>query len=155
MAELCFPIILFVLAAMLLLCVTRVKGAYLEEIGSMSVQGVIQGCYRVFCTFLPVFFLPFTLGNVDRAGNAGQGHSNGATGVSLLGILSTVLILLQGAFGAGGYVQKSYPIFDMMAGVDLPGDFLERVDIFFIAAVMFSYRFLLVGEYRFSTTTSC
>ena len=29
MAELFFPIILFVLAAMLLLCVTRVKGAYL------------------------------------------------------------------------------------------------------------------------------
>ena len=146
MAELCFPIILFVLAAMLLLCVTRVKGAYLEEIGSMSVQGVIQGCYRVFCTFLPVFFLPFTLGNVDRAGTAGKAL-NGSVFL-LLGILSTVLILLQGAFGAGGYVQKSYPIFDMMAGVDLPGDFLERVDIFFIAAVMFCI-FFAVGSIFF------
>lgn len=146
MAEICFPIILFVLAVMFLLSVTRIEGIYLEKTGFMSLQGLIQGCYRVFCTFLPVFFLPFTLGNVDRAGNAGKAL-NGSVFL-LLGVLSAALILLQGVFGAGGYVQKSYPLFDMMAGVDLPGDFLERVDIFFIAAVMFCI-FFAVGSIFF------
>ena len=45
-------------------------------------------------------------------------------------------------------MQKSYPLFDMMAGVDLLGDFLERVDIFFIAAVMFCI-FFAVGSIFF------
>src|SRR5699024_8195097 len=36
-----------------------------------------------------------------------------------------------------------YPMFDLMAGVKIPGDFLERVDIFWIAGVMFSLLFAL------------
>lgn len=141
MAEVCFPIILFVLAVMLVLALTRVRVDYLAVQGGVSGEGLLRGSYRMFSLFLPVFILPFTLGNVEKAGSSGRAQRSAV--FLITGILGVVLILLQGALGIGGYEEKSYPVFDMMAGVDLPGDFLERIDIFWIAAVMFCIFFAL------------
>mgnify|MGYP007097555831 FL=1 len=60
------------------------------------------------------------------------------TGLQILGLL-----LLQGSFGLGGYEHKEYPVIDFMSGIRIPGDFLERVDIFWLAAVLFSVLFAL------------
>lgn len=141
MAEVCFPAVLFVLLFMMALALTRVRGSYLEVQGAVSPEGMLWGSYRLFCTFLPVFILPFTLGNVEKAGSSGKAQKGAV--LLITGVLCAGLILLQGAFGVNGYSQKGYPVFDMMAGVDLPGDFLERIDIFFIAAVMFGIFFSL------------
>ena len=59
------------------------------------------------------------------------------------GILILCLLLLQGSFGIGGYEHRQYPMVEFMAGIRIPGDFLERVDIFWVAAVMFSMLFAL------------
>ena len=65
----------------------------------------------------------------------------------MTGILMLWLLLLQGSFGIGGYEHRRYPMVEFMAGIRIPGDFLERVDIFWVAAVMFSMLFALGGVF--------
>lgn len=139
MAEVCFPVLFLVLAGMLLSGIFRVKLAYLYELGGLTVQGWLRGTYQVLCAFLPFAFLPVTLGNVTKPG--GTRRAMWGAAALLTGLLSLSLLLLQGSFGLGGYEHKKYPMIDFMAGMRLPGDFLERLDIFWAAAVLFSVLF--------------
>lgn len=141
MAELCFPAIFVILVGMLLLGILRMKPEYLNETGELSVKGWLMGTYQVLCLFLPFVFLPVTLGNVRKPQETGR--VIGGAAVLLTGIQILVLLLLQGSFGLGGYEHKAYPVVDFMSGIRIPGDFLERVDIFWLAAVMFSVLFSL------------
>ena len=84
-------------------------------------------------------FLPVTLGNVRKPGETR--HIMGSSIAVLTSTLVFALVLLQGSFGLGGYEHKNYPVIDFMAGIQIPGNFLQRVDVFFVAAVGFSLLF--------------
>ena len=137
MAEVCFPVLLFIMGGMLCLGILRMKNYYLGELGSLTLQGWLKGSYQIFCAFLPFAFLPVTLG------------MRGALFL-VTGILILCLLLLQGSFGVGGYEHRQYPMIEFMAGIRIPGDFLERVDIFWVAAVMFSMLFALGGVFFYN-----
>lgn len=148
MAEVCFPVFLFILAGMLCLGILRMKSYYLGELGDLTLQGWLKGNYQVFCAFLPFTFLPVALGNVKKPGETGK-VMRGALFL-VTGILMLCLLLLQGSFGIGGYEHSRYPMVEFMAGIRIPGDFLERVDIFWVAAVMFSMLFALGGVFFYN-----
>ena len=148
MAEVCFPVFLFILAGMLCLGILRMKSYYLGEVGDLTLQGWLKGSYQVFCAFLPFTFLPVALGNVKKPGETGK-VMRGALFL-VTGILMLCLLLLQGSFGIGGYEHSRYPMVEFMAGIRIPGDFLERVDIFWVAAVMFSMLFALGGVFFYN-----
>ena len=148
MAEVCFPVFLFILAGMLCLGILRMKSYYLGELGDLTLQGWLKGSYQVFCVFLPFTFLPVALGNVKKPGETGK-VMRGALFL-VTGILMLCLLLLQGSFGIGGYEHSRYPMVEFMAGIRIPGDFLERVDIFWVAAVMFSMLFALGGVFFYN-----
>lgn len=148
MAEVCFPVFLFILAGMLCLGILRMKSYYLGELGDLTLQGWLKGSYQVFCAFLPFTFLPVALGNVKKPGETGK-VMRGALFL-VTGILMLCLLLLQGSFGIGGYEHRRYPMVEFMAGIRIPGDFLERVDIFWVAAVMFSMLFALGGVFFYN-----
>ena len=148
MAEVCFPVFLFILAGMLCLGILRMKSYYLGELGDLTLQGWLKGSYQVFCAFLPFTFLPVALGNVKKPGETGK-VMRGALFL-VTGILMLCLLLLQGSFGIGGYEHSRYPMVEFMAGIRIPGDFLERVDIFWVAAVMFSMLFALGGVFFYN-----
>ena len=148
MAEVCFPVFLFILAGMLCLGILRMKSYYLCELGDLTLQGWLKGSYQVFCAFLPFTFLPVALGNVKKPGETGK-VMRGALFL-VTGILMLCLLLLQGSFGIGGYEHSRYPMVEFMAGIRIPGDFLERVDIFWVAAVMFSMLFALGGVFFYN-----
>lgn len=141
MAEVCFPVLFILLAGMLLLALPRIKIPYLMEMGEITPGGWAEGTAEVLCMFLPFMFLPAALGNVKKAGETGKVMA-GAMGL-ITGLLAVSILLMQGIFGLGGYEHKEYPMIDLMAGVRLPGDFLERVDVFWVAAVLFSVLFCL------------
>lgn len=136
MMEVTFPLLFLILGGMLFLALLKMNPAYLKETGPLTLQGFFSGTRTVTACFLPFLFLPFTLGNVKTPGNV-KGKMAGALGL-LGGSLALCILILQGSFGLGGYGHKSYPMFDLMAGVRIPGHFVERVDIFWIGAVMFS-----------------
>lgn len=148
MAEVCFPVFLFILAGMLCLGILRMKSYYLGELGDLTLYGWLKGSYQVFCAFLPFTFLPVALGNVKKPGETGK-VMRGALFL-VTGILMLCLLLLQGSFGIGGYEHSRYPMVEFMAGIRIPGDFLERVDIFWVAAVMFSMLFALGGVFFYN-----
>ena len=148
MAEVCFPVFLFILAGMLCLGILRMKSYYLGELGDLTLQGWLKGSYQVFCAFLPFTFLPVALGNVKKPGETGK-VMRGALFL-VTGILMLCLLLLQGSFGIGGYEHSRYPMVEFMAGIRIPGDFLERVDIFWVAAIMFSMLFALGGVFFYN-----
>lgn len=141
MAEVSFPFVVLILAGMFFLGIFRMKPEYLREAGSLTLEGWMLGTGEILAAFLPLVFLPVTLGNVQKPGETRRVLAGGI--VLLTGLLLAVLVLLQGSFGIGGYEHKDYPMVDFMAGIRIPGDFLERVDVFWVAAVMFSIFFSL------------
>lgn len=148
MAEVCFSVLAFIMGGMLCLGILRMKNYYLGELGSLTLQGWLKGSYQIFCAFLPFAFLPVALGNVKKPGETGK-VMRGALFL-VTGILILCLLLLQGSFGIGGYEHRQYPMVEFMAGIRIPGDFLERVDIFWVAAVMFSMLFALGGVFFYN-----
>ena len=135
MAEVSFPILFLILAGMFFLAAIQVRPEYLEEMGELTFSGWARGSWQVLCVFLPFAFLPAALGNVKRPADTGK-VMRSALAV-LTGLLILTLILLQGSFGLGGYEHEEYPAIRLMSGIRLPGDFLERVDLFWVAALVF------------------
>src|SRR5699024_6727001 len=97
---------------------------------------------------LPFVFLPVTLRNVKRPAETGKAMWSALAVIT--GLLILTLILLQGSFGLGGYEHEEYPAVRLMSGIRLPGDFLERVDLFWVAAAVFGILFGLGSVFFYS-----
>ncbi|POP33687.1 spore gernimation protein [Lactonifactor longoviformis] len=141
MAEAVFPLVTGALFLMFFLALSKVNLGYLQQSASVSWPQLGWGSYGIFCAFAPLILIPFTLGTVQKPSSA-HGVIIGAVGL-LGGILSLTFILLQGTFGLPGLLYKSFPMIDLMSGVNIPGDFLERVDVFWIIFLLFSVLFAL------------
>ena len=148
MAEVSFPILLLILAGMLFLAAIQVRPEYLEEMGELTFSGWARGSWQVLCVFLPFAFLPAALGNVKRPAETGKVMWSALAVIT--GLLILTLILLQGSFGLGGYEHEEYPVVRLMSGIRLPGDFLERVDLFWVAALVFGILFGLGSVFFYS-----
>ena len=148
MAEVSFPILLLTLAGMLFLAAIQVRPEYLEEMGELTFSGWARGSWQVLCVFLPFAFLPAALGNVKRPAKTGKVMWSALAVIT--GLLILTLILLQGSFGLGGYEHEEYPAVRLMSGIRLPGDFLERVDLFWVAALVFGILFGLGSVFFYS-----
>lgn len=148
MAEVSFPILLLTLAGMLFLAAIQVRPEYIEEMGELTFSGWARGSWQVLCVFLPFAFLPAALGNVKRPAKTGKVMWSALAVIT--GLLILTLILLQGSFGLGGYEHEEYPAVRLMSGIRLPGDFLERVDLFWVAALVFGILFGLGSVFFYS-----
>ena len=148
MAEVSFPILLLILAGMLFLAAIQVRPEYLEEMGELTFSGWARGSWQVLCVFLPFAFLPAALGNVKRPAETGKVMWSALAVIT--GLLILTLILLQGSFDLGGYEHEEYPVVRLMSGIRLPGDFLERVDLFWVAALVFGILFSLGSVFFYS-----
>ena len=162
---------LWLMGVYLLLMITRITQRFLVE-GSMAwvvillaegaaYLGSHQGLERrarmaevCFPFLVFIFGGMFLLGTLrmkpvylQEMGNLSlEGWASGSMGGGILlisGFLAVSFLLLQGSFGLGGYEHKEYPLVDFMAGIQIPGDFLERVDVFWVAAALFSVLFSL------------
>lgn len=141
MAEVCFPVLFVLLAGMMLFVLPGIKMSYLLEDTGVSIRGLIRGSIKIAGVFLPFFLFPFALGKVEKAGKSWKYMAGSVSFLTMF--LIAALILLQGIFGLGGYEHKQYPMIDLMAGVRLPGDFIQRVDVFWASALLFSMLFSL------------
>ena len=148
MAEISFPVLVLILVGMMALAALQVRPEYLEEMGELTFFGWARGSWEMLCVFLPFGFLPVALGNVNRPGDTGKAMW-GTLGL-ITGLMILALIILQGSFGLGGYEHEKYPMIRLMSGIRLPGDFLERVDIFWVAAAVFGILFSLGSVFFYS-----
>lgn len=148
MAEVCFPLVAGALFLLFFLAIFKVNPEYLKEYAPIEYKSVLRGSYGIFCAFAPLLLLPFTLKRVEKPGSA-RGVIIGAI-FFLASILGIAFLLLQGTFGLKGIYAHRFPMIGLMAGVDLPGDFLQRVDVFWIIFIVFSLLFALGSVFFYS-----
>ena len=63
----------------------------------------------------------------------------------------TGAVLLTVNFGTDATTMNTCPILEVMAGVELPGGFLRRVDLIFLSILLFSLAFLLGSIFFYSS----
>lgn len=83
---------------------------------------------------------PFVLNKVERGA---QSFKTLAAGLGVLTFLFlAILWSLTGTFGHQGLLRQETPVLKLMSGVLLPGKFLERFDIIWMAVLLFSLLYL-------------
>lgn len=146
--EIILPVILFFIVVMLILAFRDFSfGELLKESKKqITAMEVLAGVYQCICLFLPVYFLPFLLMQTKKNSSAKK-SINGSICMNL-GIMFVALLLLLGLLGREGYQHKKYPMIDLMSGVNLPGDFFQRSDLFWSGSLLFCL-FYLCGSIFF------
>ncbi|MGI6094866.1 MAG: GerAB/ArcD/ProY family transporter [Lachnospiraceae bacterium] len=141
LAQACVPVLLAALCLMFFLGIFQTEPRYLAVHAPLSFETLSKGSYGMFCAFVPLFLLPVTLKQVEKPYSTIGTVFVAVT--TLAGILAAAMLLLQGTFGLYGTRAHTYPMIDLMAGVGLPGGFMERMDVFWIIFVVFSLLFAL------------
>ena len=146
LAELCFPWILVALILLLAFAAFHFHGLDFSLMEPWSAVKVTEGVYRYFTMGTSVSLAAFLLSRVDK----GNSEKSGGTFRSLtMGLIVVTLLLLAaaavllGVYGFRGIRNMEFPILDLMAGTSLPGNFLKRFDIVWLAVLIFSLLFSL------------
>ena len=100
---------------------------------------------------LGVVFLPFVKmePHTDSAYDSQTGiifRIIGKTGIWA----GAVILLLQTVYGDAGAEFLDYPVLNMMAGVRIPGGFVRRIDMIFLAVILFVLLFALGSIFFYS-----
>ncbi|MGN1141608.1 MAG: GerAB/ArcD/ProY family transporter [Oliverpabstia sp.] len=61
-----------------------------------------------------------------------------------------IIVLLQAVYGNAGAEILKYPVLNLMAGVRIPGGFIRRMDMIFLAFLLFSLLFSLGSVFFYS-----
>lgn len=61
-----------------------------------------------------------------------------------------IVVLLQAVYGNAGAEMLAYPVLNLMAGVRIPGGFIRRMDMIFLAVLLFSLLFSLGSIFFYS-----
>lgn len=146
--EMILPGILFFILFMLILAFRdfSFQEVLRESERKMTTREVAEAFYKIVCLFLPVYFFPFIL-NQTKKNTSAKKSMNGSTCLNL-GILLLAFLLLLGLLGRKGYAHKKYPMIDLMSGVNFPGDFFQRSDLFWSGSLIFGL-FYLCGSVFF------
>lgn len=146
LGEAIFPIISAALILFLLLALFQGDSAYLMEVETVTVKGILEKGWLVFSMISLMGVMPFLLGRVDRYTGA-SGKLRVSMGAVFL-FLGANLLLLRAVFGQESIGHKKFPMADLMAGTSLPGGFLQRLDILWITVLILSLLFA-VGSLLF------
>lgn len=109
---------------------------------------VLKGTGIFFCAFLGVGVFPF----LEIQGRREEGSCRSIFWmIGKIGVwLGAAIVILQAAFGENGMENLRYPVMDLMSGVQFPGNFLQRVDLIFLAVIVFSMLFALGSVFFYS-----
>lgn len=141
MGEAAYPLLMLGFAVMLAIAAGAVDTGLLEEAPAADSAGVLKGAYAYYCACMILSVLPFLLNHVKEHGKCFGQTVRAALLVTL--ILGSALLALLGNFGFQGMISQKTPILKLMSRVMLPGGFLDRFDILWMAFLLFSLLFAL------------
>lgn len=139
MGEAAYPLLMLGFFLMLAVAAGAVNPKLLDEAPALSVSGTVQGAYAYYGACMVLSVLPFLLNHVQGKGQAFPHMARAALLVTL--ITGSALLILLGIFGYEGLVRQETPILKLMSRVILPGGFLDRFDILWMAFLLFSLLF--------------
>lgn len=141
LAEIFYPIVMTGFVLLLLLAVFHMRPESFQETAGLSVEKIAGESLKTLGAGTVLALLPFLLGQVDRENRISRPLLEGMA--KLWFLLTAAAVILLGTFGIGGVRQMEVPVLQLMAGTRLPGEFLERFDIVWLALLLCSILFAL------------
>lgn len=141
LAEIFYPIVMTGFVLLLLLAVFHMRPESFQETAGLSAEKIAGESLKTLGAGTVLALLPFILGQVDREQKISRPLLEGMG--KLWFLLTAASVILLGTFGIGGVRQMEVPVLQLMAGTRLPGEFLERFDIVWLALLLCSILFAL------------
>ena len=141
LAEIFYPFVMTGFVLMLLLAAFHIRTESFEEPVDLSAIEIVGEGWRTLAAGAVLAVLPFLLGQVRREKSLKRPLLEGLGKLWLL--LTAAVLILLGTFGIGGVRRMETPVLQLMAGTRLPGEFLERFDIVWLALLLGSLLFAL------------
>lgn len=138
-AEISYNFIVGGFVLFLLLAAFQIPSDSLKVVEPLETNTVLRGVWQYFAAFATVAVIPFITERVERSASAGKRLIKSIGIVSLLTI--ACLLVLQAAFGVRGIAFRELPILDLMSGVNVSGEFLQRIDIIWMSILIFCLLF--------------
>ncbi|MDD3794703.1 MAG: GerAB/ArcD/ProY family transporter [Lachnospiraceae bacterium] len=153
-SELLAPVVMGFFLLLLILTVPGIKMAHFMDgevpytgsgTGGMAfVPGeFLESSFLVLAGFGGIGTLPLALDGIRHRKSFGRQAFRALRGMAL--VLLAVIFIGFGVFGIQGMERLEWPVISLMSGVKLPGVFLQRWDVLFIALLMISL-FLAAGS---------
>lgn len=113
-----------------------------------SGERIVKGTVSYIAMFAGISLLPFSLAQTAERG----GHRRSVfRTVGRMGLWTAAFLLLElSVFGPLGQAEQPFPMLDLMAGANLPGGFLRRMDLIFLTAAVLSLMFALGSIFFYS-----
>jgi len=134
-AEVAYPVIIAGFALLLIFAAVKVPLENLKMSEPLSAASVARGTYQYFAGYSAIAVVPFIMDRVQRSASAGNRLMRSIVIVAVFTLVC--LLVLGAAFGSQGIAYRRVPILDVMSGVNLPGEFLQRFDIVWISLLLF------------------
>ena len=141
LAEVSYPWVLGIFLLLLLLSVPHLHGIPAEGMEPWKAREVSRAAVQVLASGTAVSLLPFILGRVREQDACFRVLRRGIWLLALI-TLGTAGILV-GVYGWKGVQQLEYPILNLMTGTGIPGGVLGRVDILWLAVLLFTLLFAM------------
>lgn len=138
MGEISYPLLMLGFLLMLAVAAGAVNPDLVDSAPALSGNDVLEGAYAYYAACMILSVVPFLLNRVQ--GEHRFSHMARAIAAVTL-ITGSALLILLGTFGYEGMIQQKTPILKLMSRVMLPGGFLDRFDIIWIAFLLFSLLF--------------
>ena len=146
LSEISFPWVMGILVLLLIFAAFHLHLPDFSLMEPWSAETVAEGAYQYFTTGTSISLAAFLLSRVDKGSRTEKGGTFRTLVHGLLlasGVLLASVVVLLGVYGFIGVQSREFPILDLMAGTGLPGGFLKRFDIVWLAVLVFSLLFAL------------
>lgn len=141
MGEAAFPWVFWGFILLLILAAVHMQvpdGSRMPELDGAS--WVLWG-YRYFAVGCTAGLYPLACARTEGRGS--QMWELGKAWLILTLMVAAAALILLGTYGYGGVKTMELPVLSLMAGTTLPGGFLDRFDIIWMAILLFSLLFSL------------
>lgn len=141
MGEAAFPWIFWGFVLLLIMAAGHMKVPDGRRLPGLDGGSLLYYGYRYFAVGTIVSLFPFACARTE--GRGGQMRHLGKSWLILTILVTATSLILLGTYGYPGVKTMDHPVLNLMAGTTVPGGFLNRFDIIWMALLLFALLFSL------------
>lgn len=141
MAEVAFPWIFWGFVLLLVVAAFHMEPPRSSQVPKLEPREVLNSAWGYFAVGCTVSLFP--LACVRAEGGKSQMRELGKCWLLLTLLTLSAALILLGTYGYEGVGGMELPVLRLMSGTSLPGGFLERFDILWMALLLFSLLFTM------------
>ncbi len=141
MGEMIFSLLFWGFVLLLMLSAVHMRVPDGTKMPPLNGGPILSYGYEYFCVGTIMSLYPFAYTKIK--GDSNQTWEIGKSWMVLTILLISTVLILLGTYGYPGIKSMELPVLNLMAGTNLPGGFLDRFDIIWLALLLFSLLFSL------------